>query len=338
MIKYGMRDDVLPSPPYRMSYITLAQRSQLQVLVKLGKKQVEIAKLIGISQSTVSRELRRVSGRYRATDAQHDAEAKRYYSYRIRVPWFKRDPKLLEHMLTELRKRRSPEQIVGDLRRRRKSSVSAKTFYTYIWEREYLYRHLRRKGQRHWPGCGTMDTTTIPHRKDISERPKSVETKRRYGDWESDLIIGKDRKGAIATFVERKSRFCQAVLLTDQSARSFRLAAQKVFRPFPLQLRRTMTHDNGKEIVQHRKITKALKIDVYCATPYHSWERGLNENTNGLIRDYYPKGTDFTKLTQKRLDCVLESINTRPRHCLGFRTPEMVFRGVMKRYAFHTSE
>jgi len=321
-----------------MAHLTTQQRYQLQVLVKLKKKQSEMADLIGVSQSTVSRELRRTRDPYEAFYAQMDADSKRYKSYDKRKPWFKRDPKLLEHMLTELRERRSPEQIVGDLRRRRKPSVSAKTFYTYIWEREYLHRHLRRKGQRHWRGCTELDTHIIPHRRDISDRPKAVDQKSRYGDWESDLIIGKDRKGAIATFVERKSRYCKAILLADQSAKSFRLATQKVFRSFPKQLRRTMTHDNGKEISQHTLITKALKILVYCATPYHSWERGLCEHTNGLIRDYYPKGTDFNSITQKDLDVVVESINTRPRHCLNFRTPEMVFTGIMRRYAFHSSE
>ncbi len=321
-----------------MAHLTPTQRSQLEVLVKLGKKQVEMASLIGVSQSTISRELRREAGGYSAFYAQMDADTKRYRAYGKRVPWFKRDPDLFRHIMKHLRKRWSPEHIVGDLRRQRKPSVSAKTIYAYVWQYPALHRYLRYKGKSPWRGCSVGDTTGIANRRDISERPKSVDTRRRYGDWESDLIIGKDHKGAIATFVERKSRYTCATLLRNQSAREFVRAARRAFRSLPQELCRTMTHDNGSEIALHEKITTALRIIVYCARPYRAWERGLNEQTNGLIRDYYPKGTDFRTLTQKRLDTVIKSINTRPRHCLQFRTPQMVFEKVKKRYAFHGSE
>ena len=321
-----------------MAHLTPTKRSQLEVLMKLGKKQTEIAELLEVAQSTVSRELRRIKNPYESFYAQMDAETKRHKAYEKRIFWWKRDPDLLKHVIKHLRKRWSPEHIVGDLRRQRKPSVSAKTIYEYVWKHPALHRYLRYKGKSPWRGGPVGDRTCIANRRDISERPKCVDTRRRYGDWESDLIIGKEHKGAIATFVERKSRYTCAVLLRNQSSREFLRAARRVFRSFPLQLRRTMTHDNGSEIALHERITRSVQIMVYCARPYHAWERGLCEQTNGLIRDYFPKGTDFRTLTQQRLDTVIESINTRPRHCLQFRSPKMVFEKVRKRYAFHGSE
>ena len=321
-----------------MAHLTSAQRAQLSVLVRLGKTQKEAAVLIGTSQSTVSRELRRLPGAYSACFADLDAGTKRAHAYNKRIHWFERNPLLLEEILKKLRERWSPEQIIGERKEQQKPSVSAKTLYAYIWKRSELHCSLRRKGRRHWPGSRALGRSLIPHRRDISTRPRSVERRRRYGDWESDLVIGKGHRGAIATFVERKSRYLRAVLLRDYSASTFCRAAGRAFGSLPLELRRTMTHDNGSEIASHERITRMLKITVYCASPYRAWERGLNEHTNGLLRDYYPKGTDFQRLTQEDLDRVVESINTRPRHCLRFRTPKMVFEKVRKKYAFHSSE
>lgn len=322
-----------------MPHLTLPQRSQLEVLVKLGKKQADIALLLGVSQSTVSRELRRSPGSYDACHAQFDAEVRRAHAYRQRIPWFRSDPVLLREILMALRRRRSPEQIAGERRRLRRCTVSAGTIYAYVWSHPGLDRYLRYRGHRPWrKGVPVLDTTAIRNRRDIAERPKSVETRRRYGDWESDLVIGGGHAGAIATFVERKSRYLKAVLLRHPTSEEFLHAAQKVFRTLPQRLRQTLTHDNGREIAQHEAITLSTGIAVYCAHPYCFWQRGLNEHTNGLLRDYFPKGTDFHTISQRQLDRVVESINTRPRHCLQFRTPKMVFEQVRRRYAFHGSE
>lgn len=179
----------------------------------------------------------------------------------------------------------------------------------------------------------------IPHRRDISERPKIVDKWKRCGDWESDLVVSPHGcRGAVATFVERFSKYLRAVLVEDQSARAFSAGAHEALSVIPEALLLTMTHDNGKEICGHEHITETLKITVYCARPFHSWERGLNENTNGLLRDFFPKGTNFGEVTQEELAHAVELINNRPRRSLNFRTPQEVLDAEIKRYAFETSD
>jgi len=148
----------------------------------------------------------------------------------------------------------------------------------------------------------------------------------RCGDWESDLVVsGKNGSGAVATFAERKHRYFQAIVVEDQSADEMLRATKEALKDLPAALRQTMTHDNGKEICKHQEITAALQIDVYCARPYHSWERGLNEWCNRELRRFFPKGTDFSKVTQKEVDIAVDWLNNCPRRSLGYRTPKECF-------------
>lgn len=330
-----------------MAHLTRSQRDQLEILYRLSKRQTEMAILIGCSQSTISRELRRSSPpirfRYQAHKAQERFEKRRAASYEQRQHWHD-DPQVFRFVLELLRQRQSPEQIEGRMKRaspwHRVHAVSAKSIYTYIWtvaaEGGCLHLHLRRRGRRpKWFGLTKALRTHIPNRRDINERPKVVERRRRCGDWESDLVIG---GSAIATFAERFSRYCQAVVLEDQTANEFLRAARQTFKRLPAPLRLTMTHDNGGEIARHEDITREFGMMVYCARPYHSWERGLNEHTNGLIRDFFPKGTDFRTVSQATLDEVIDLINNRPRRSLNFRTPKEVLDAEIKHYAFQTSD
>jgi IS30 family transposase len=333
-----------------MAQLTQFQRNQLEALIKSSYKhtQQEMADIIGCDQSTISRELRRArppSGRqwYTATTAQYRAEQRRQQSYRQRLHWYD-NPKVLRYIIEELRGDKSPDAISGRMKRvspwHKEHAVSHESIYRYIWqvkeEGGCLHLHLPRKGKRpKFYGFKKASANQIPNRKDISKRPKIVEKNIQPGHWESDLIVsGRSGSGAVATFVERVSKYVQAVLLHDQTARVFNEAARGVFKELPALLRRTLTHDNGGEIAKHEQITEDLKLTVYCTQPYSAWQRGLNEHTNGLIRRFFPKGTDFSQVLPEELAKAIEKLNNLPRRSLRFLTPKEVFLSEIKDYAF----
>lgn len=330
-----------------MAHLTRSQRDQIEVLIRAGKKQPEIAALIGCSQSTVSRELSRGSPPIRFSYRGHKAQERADQRRRKEHHWHD-DPLVFKFVLELLRQRHSPEQIEGRMKREspwhRAHAVSAKTIYTWIWRNQEeggcLFLHLRRRGKRpKWFGVVHREKVRIPHRRDISERPKIVDRWKRCGDWESDLVVSPHNgSGAVATFVERFSKYLRATLLPDRSAEAFVHGAYQAFSIIPEALRLTMTHDNGLEICGHEEITNDLKITVYCAQPFHSWERGLNEHTNGLLRDFFPKGTNFHEVSQEELAHAVDLINNRPRRSLNFRTPKEVLDAEIKQYAFQTSD
>lgn len=338
-------------PPYRMTHLTRSQRDQIAVLVKTNMTQEDMARLIGCSQSTISREIARGKSPtylcYTGQKAQEKAEHRRTESYNKRDRWYD-NPRVLRYVVEQLRDRKSPEQIAGRMKRKspwhRRHAVSAKSIYSYIWrikeESGCLHLHLRRRGKRpKWFGLQKSKRECIPNRRDIDERPKTVAKRKQAGHWESDLIVsGRNGSGAVATFVERVSKYVQAILLLSQTPDAFNKAAQEVFEELPAPLKRTLTHDNGFEIRKHEQITEELKLIVYCAHPYSSWERGTNENTNGLIRDFFPKGTNFSEVPPKELAHVVALLNNRPRQSLKFLTPKEVFEMEVKGYAFHPSE
>lgn len=335
-----------------MAHLTRSQRDQLEALLKSGHKhtQDEIADIIGCNQSTISRELRINrppirNGYYSAHLAQSRADDRWQQSYKKRDHWYD-NPKVLQYIIEQLRAGKSPDMIAGRMKRKspwhRAHAVSHESIYRYIWkvkeEGGCLHRYLPRKGKRpKFYGCKTASASNIPNRNDISERPKIVEKKTRCGDWESDLIVsGRSGSGAIATFVERISKYVQAVLLEDQSADEMLRAAREIFTPIPEEYRLTMTHDNGLEICKHEQITKEVKITVYCAAPYRSCQRGLNENTNGLLRRFFPKETDLSTVTEKELAIAVEKLNNLPRRSLDYLTAKEVFRWKIKDYAFQS--
>ena len=316
--------------------LTREQRYQIYALMKAGLFQTEIAKVIGVHKSTICRERRRNRGRrgYRPKQAQHFAEIRRAKAVTTRISpdtWI-----LVERLVQD---DWSPEQISGWLSREFQMMVSHESIYQFILKNKRqggnLYLHLRCKKQRRKRYGSTNYRGRIPDRISIDLRPAIVDTRSRVGDWELDTIIGKGHKQAIVSLTERKSRLTLIAKVKRKSAELVSLSVQRLLEPIAAKVF-TLTSDNGKEFARHQKISTVLQADFYFAHPYSSWERGLNENTNGLIRQYFPKKHDFTTITEKDISMVINKLNNRPRKCLGFKTPNQVFFGVKPTVALAT--
>jgi IS30 family transposase len=324
-----------------MAHLTRSRRDQIEALRRTGHSQWEIANVVGCHQSTISREYARGSPgkrrHYTANKAQARATERRAHAYDDRRRWWD-NTRLRSHVERELQNKRSPDQIAGRLKeRRRKRAVSHQSIYRYI-ERDKeeggaLYLCLRYQGKKYkWRGLA-KDKTCIPNRRDISERPEAVNDKERPGDWESDLVVSnRQGSGAVATFVERTCLYFRGILVADQSSDEMVRASREALGHLPEELRLTMTHDNGKEIAKHEQITEELKMTVYCARPYKSCDRGLNEWYNRELRRFFPKGTDFSRKTQEDIDAAVDWLNNCPRRSLNYRTPKEVFSEKIMRF------
>lgn len=317
-----------------MTYKHLTQelRYQIYAFSKANWTQKRMAQEIGVDKSTISRELKRNRGLrgYRPQQAQKMAEerkknankqvkmkvyAKFMIAQKIRLDW-------------------SPEQISGYFARHQVLDISHQTIYTYIQEDRQrggdLYKHLRRSNKKRKKRYGSTNFRgQIKNRTMIDERPKIVEERSRIGDWEVDTIVGKDQKGIIVTAVERKSKYLIARPVHNKSEKVVADALVDSLKQYKNQVY-TLTSDNGKEFAGHEKIAQNLKAKFYFAHPYRSCERAINENTNGLLRQYFPKKTDLRGIAKGDLISVLEKINTRPRKTLGYATPKEVFFGQTK--------
>jgi transposase, IS30 family len=315
-------------------HLTYEQRCQIEALKKSGMSDLKISIAIGVSKSSLSRELSRnsVNGRYDSKEAQKLSESRRQESARYRKKMTKECIDFIEDKL--IKARWSPEQISGFMKRNMNNSVSHERIYQHIWEDKAnggnLYTYLRHHGKKYNKRSGkNAGRGCIPGRIDIDERPKIVDEKTRIGDCELDTIIGKDHQGAIVSMVDRASKFTKLILVPNKTAEVVKLAiieALKPIKPFVL----TMTADNGKEFAAHQELKEALGAQVYFAKPYHSWERGLNEHTNGLVRQYFPKKTRFDTISQEEVHNVEILLNSRPRKILNFQTPMEVFNRSIK--------
>lgn len=304
--------------------LTQEQRYQIYALKQIGHNQTEIANELGVHKATISRELKRNTGGkgYRPKQAHRLSQERRKKAKgRITASTWQ----LVEE---KLQADWSPEQISGWLLRNMAVRISHEWIYQYVYA-DYraggaLYQHLRSQKKRRKRLRGRDRRGQLPDRRMIDERPQIVQERSRIGDWEVDTLIGKGQQQAIVTLTERKSRFA---LLGRVSKRSADLVAQMVVQLLkPFQDRsETMTGDNGKEFARHAEIATALDLDFYFAHPYSSWERGSNENMNGLVRQYLPKKTDFSQVTSADLVWIMDRLNLRPRKCLEFRTPFEVF-------------
>jgi len=301
--------------------LTYHQRYHVYTFLKAGLGQTEIAEAIGVHKSTISRELRRNRGRrgYRPKQAQYFAhERQNKTKSRIKAE----DWTLIESLV---RLDWSPEQISDYCRVERELQISHEWIYQYIYQDKRgggsLWKHLRCRKKRRKRYGSYEKRGQIPNRVWIDERPQAVEDRSRLGDWEADTIIGKGKKGAIVTLVDRKSRFLRMGLV---SRRTKEVVAKKIISLLVDLPVHTITCDNGKEFTDHERVAKALRTKVYFAHPYASWERGTNENTNGLIRQYIPKNTKFCDLTCTYMKFVENRLNTRPRKCLSFATPMVI--------------
>lgn len=310
-----------------MSYkqLTREQRYQIYVLLKAAHKQTQIASIIGCHKSTICRELRRNRGRkgYRPNKAHTLAKARQGQSHQPQISsttW-----QTVEQLL---RQEWSPEQIANSLRQLCQPTVSHERIYRYVYNDQRqggtLYQHLRRQKRRRKRYRGPARRAQFPKGLSIEQRPPIVASKARLGDWEIDTLIGAHHQGALLSCTERKSKLVLLCQLATKSARELRAACIELLGPFAPVVH-TITVDNGKEFCEYKAIAAALQTDIYFAHPYASWERGLNENTNGLIRQYFPKKHDFTAITQAEVEFVMQRLNNRPRKTLGYRTPNEVF-------------
>jgi len=309
-----------------MSYnqLTQEQRYQIYALLKMGHNQSEIANVICVHKSTVSREWRRNRGQrgYRPKQAHHKAMSRRKWDRR-RI-----QPQTWVWIEEKIRQDWSPEQISLWMRKYESVNVSHEWIYQYIYANKSaggdLHKHLRcQKKQRKRYGSNDR-RGKITNQVSIEQRPAIVEKRKRLGDWEADTMIGKKSPYALVTLVERKSRFTLLKKINRRTAAAAKEAMIQMLKPYPLRTL-TITCDNGSEFADHQEIAEELNTDVYFAHPYASWERATNENTNGLARQYFPKGSDFSKITDEKVQFAENRLNSRPRKCLDIKTPEMVF-------------
>lgn len=316
-----------------MSHITEAQRYTIFCMFKQGKTQTEIGKSIGKHKSVISREISRNkdgrSGGYRYDLAQRKYERRRKFSAKhIRFT-----AAIKSKVVALLEQDYSPEQLVGYLGKKGEDCVSHESIYQYIWENKKqggeLYTHLRRQG-RHYRKRGNLKDNRgiIKDRIGIEQRPAIVENKERFGDLEVDLIIGKGHKEAILTANERASGAFKMKKIPSKKAEIVAAAMCEMLEDWKPYIY-TITSDNGKEFAAHQSVAKQLNIDYYFARPYHSWERGANENLNGLIRQYFPKKYDFSLITEQKMKEVEEKINQRPRKRYGYENPIFVMEKLL---------
>ena len=304
-----------------------AQRYQIEILKKAGKNQKEIAELLGVSPSTICRELKRNTGQkgYRPKQAQIKTDKRRKEAAKA----LKMTPALILLIEAGILMDWSPEQISGWLKNNQGISISHERIYQHIWTDKRhggtLYKHLRQSNKKRKKQYGSKDKRgQIRNRISIDERPAIVAEKTRIGDWEIDTVIGQNHQGALVTIVDRVSKFTLIKKVASKHAEAVTAATILLLQPY-LDKTLTITADNGKEFAGHETIKEQLNADVYFAHPYHSWERGLNENTNGLIRQYFTKGSSFENITDDEVEGVMNKLNHRPRKTLNFKTPHAVF-------------
>jgi len=309
-----------------MSYtqLTQEQRYQIYALLKIGHTQTEISKVIGSHKSTICREMRRNCGLrgYRPKQA-HFKALNRHRHGHVRIlqeTWELIEAKLCLDW--------SPEQISGWMLKNQSIKVSHEWIYQHIltdkWMGGTLYRHLRCQKKRRKRYGGYDRRGQLPNRVSIEKRPVIVEQRQRLGDWEVDTIVGKRHQQAIVTLIERKSRFALLRKVEQRNADQVSHAMIDLLQPVEDRVH-TITADNGKEFADHEKVARELKADFFFAHPYSAWERGSNENMNGLIRQYIPKNRKFAFVNEMEVELVMDRLNNRPRKCLGFMSPFEIF-------------
>lgn len=310
----------------KYSQLTLEQRYQIYAMKKAGFQQNQIAVEIAVHPSSVSRELARNRGErgYRPQQAHRKAARRKLSKAKNRIlpPLWT----LVETYLVE--QQWSPAQISGYLKLHALGKVSAERIYQHIYADKRaggsLYRHLRCQKKRRKRYGKLSRRGQIPHRRSIELRPPIVAEKSRLGDWEADTIIGKNHRQAIVSLCERKTKYCLLAKIPAKTAHLLEQAVCRKLAPYAGKVQ-TLTSDNGREFANHQQIAAVLEADFFFAHPYHWWERGLNENTNGLVRQYFPKQMPFAEITDEQIQVVEDKLNNRPRKTLGYRTPKELF-------------
>jgi len=309
-------------------HLSLEERHYIAVELKKETSINKIAKTLGRPQGTISKEIQRNTGKrgYRYQQANSMALNRREGKQKPT----KMTPEMIaniNHMLVI--NQWSPQQIAGRLKMEKNLSLHHETIYRYvISDKEsggLLYKHLRHSNKTYRKRSSSQGRYIgIPNRTDIDERPEVINNRQRVGDWEGDLIIGANHKGAIVTLDERKSQLRLAFPINNKLASLTTEAIVLLLTPFKA-LVESITFDNGREFAKHTQIADKLECKTYFAKPYHSWERGQNENANGLLREYFPKGMELIDIAVEKVFEAIDKLNSRPRKCLGFKTPYEVF-------------
>ena len=315
------------------THLTREERYQIHALRRQNIRPAVIAVELNRNRSTITRELKRNAGPqgYKPAKAQDRASTRQ--STRRNARQF--DAQQWRQVRSYLRLQLSPEQVSGRLKEECGLRISHECIYQHIYKDKRaggdLISHLRcQKVRRKRYASGQERRGTLKNRVCIEQRPAIVDARSRMGDWEGDTVVGKGHQGVLVTLVERKSRYTLAQQLDSRHSAGVTQAVIELLRPYK-SLCETITFDNGKEFAEHAFIAASLQADVYFAHPYHSWERGLNENTNGLLRQYFPKSTNLRKVSQHEVDDAVYRLNHRPRKCLNYRTPHEVFMGLEMR-------
>jgi IS30 family transposase len=314
----------------RYRHVSRDERGKIMFMSRWGKNCSEIAALLGRHRSTILRELRRNVSQYDSCYADESAQIwadrrRERASHRGRL----RDAGVRSYVKEKLRVGWSPELIAGRSRLELPgSSVSHETIYQYVYHLElperqeyigYLARSHRRRRHR---GTGKgQRKSRIPNRISITDRPQAVALRRQMGHWEGDSLVSSRNTTVLYSLVERRTRLVKLVRVRGRDGRRTAAAIISRLGPLPERARRTLTMDNGFEHTRHELVTAAIDIRCYFCDPYAAWQRGTNENRNGLVRRYFPKGTDFARLTRAEIERVELTINNRPMKCLGYRTP-----------------
>ncbi len=328
----------------RYSHLNDAERATIMVMHTDGRSVRAIARRLWRSPSTISREIRRQPyfGRlpYEATRAAAHAHWQRCQS-RNRRKLHPGEP-LFAAVAQRLRQGWSPLQIAGRLRRMHPEDANRRvcheTIYVALYAlprgalRRELLACLRQGHKARWPrGRGAQRRERIAAELRIAQRPEDIAERRIPGHWEGDLLKGAANRSAVGTLVERTSRLVMLARMRGLDALAAQHAFERLFKPLPRSLRQTLTYDRGSEMARHAALTRTTGVKVYFADPYSPWQRGSNENANGLIRQYLPKGTDLSIHTQRELDAIAHALNTRPRKVLDFQTPREVFDRLLER-------
>jgi IS30 family transposase len=326
------------------THLTFEERERIGLMRAARWWPIDIARELGRDPKTIRRELKRsrpLFEGYRPSRAHKDARKKKKIPRRGKKLDY---PPLQRIVYAKLRLRWSPEQIAQSLKRKypenTRMQVSHESIYTYIYVlprgalRKELIAYLRQgsrgRQRRH---RGTDNRGKLPNMVSIHERPEEVSDRTVPGHWESDLVVGREHQSAIGTLVERTTRTTILVPLKEKTAPAVRKAFAKAVKRIPKEMMQTITHDRGSEMAEHELFTKDTKVQVYFADPQSPWQRGTNENTNGLIRQFFPKGTDFKTVTTKELKRVQKLLNERPRETLGWKTPKESFALLLEEQA-----
>lgn len=314
-----------------MAQLSMEEREVISQLFAAGHSRKKIAERLGRPCCTVGREVKRNArddGRYSAVEAQRKMETRRRERPLTRKL---QRPELNAAVRSGLTHEWSPDQIAGRLKQAPADDprfhVAPQTIYTWIEQdrdSEHWKTFLRRGGR----GQKSPRAGRIPRQVQIDGRPAEANQRLRLGDFEGDTIVSRGKRSGLVTLVDRKSRYLLAAKLQDRTATRTREKIEHLLAPLPTENRHTMTFDNGKEFAEHELLAQRLGLEVYFAHPYASWERGTSENTNRLLRQYYPKGTDFADVSHYDLAQTVKRINDRPRKTLNYQTPSEVFHGI----------